>query len=85
MHIKRAELNITEEQLLELPKGTVTENGVRKRNINVGILYIESWLMGVGAAALYNLMEDAVPQLKSQEHNYGFGYIKKLLLKMEKM
>ena len=58
MHIKRAELNITEEQLLELPKGTVTENGVRK-NINVGILYIESWLMGVGAAALYNLMEDA--------------------------
>jgi len=58
MHIKRAELNITEEQLLELPKGTVTENGVRK-NINVGILYIESWLMGVGAAAIYNLMEDA--------------------------
>ena len=58
IHIKRAELNITEEQLLELPKGTVTENGVRK-NINVGILYIESWLMGVGAAAIYNLMEDA--------------------------
>lgn len=58
MHIKRAELTITEAQLLELPKGNVTENGVRK-NINVGILYIESWLMGVGAAALYNLMEDA--------------------------
>lgn len=58
MHIKRNELNITEEQLLELPKGTITENGVRK-NINVGILYLESWLKGVGAAALYNLMEDA--------------------------
>lgn len=58
MHIKRAELTITEEELLALPKGTVTENGVRK-NINVGILYMESWLMGVGAAALYNLMEDA--------------------------
>jgi malate synthase len=58
MHIKRSELNITEAQLLELPKGTITENGVRK-NINVGILYLESWLMGVGAAALYNLMEDA--------------------------
>lgn len=58
MHVKRNELNITETQLLELPKGTITENGVRK-NINVGILYIESWLMGVGAAALYNLMEDA--------------------------
>ena len=28
-------------------------------NINVGILYIESWLRGVGAAAIHNLMEDA--------------------------
>lgn len=38
--------------------GTITEGGVRT-NINVAILYIESWLSGVGAAALYNLMEDA--------------------------
>jgi malate synthase len=37
---------------------TVTEVGIRK-NINVGILYIESWLRGHGAVALYNLMEDA--------------------------
>lgn len=49
---------ITEEQLLEIPQGTITEKGVRE-NINVGILYIESWLMGAGAAAIYNLMEDA--------------------------
>lgn len=58
IHKKFEEYKITEENLLEIPKGTVTEIGVRK-NINVGILYIESWLMGVGAAALYNLMEDA--------------------------
>jgi malate synthase len=38
--------------------GTVTERGVRS-NVRVGILYIESWLRGVGAAALFNLMEDA--------------------------
>lgn len=38
--------------------GKITEAGLRL-NINVGILYIESWLNGVGAAALYNLMEDA--------------------------
>lgn len=44
--------------LLEVPKGWVDEAGIRK-NINVGILYIESWLMGNGAAALYHLMEDA--------------------------
>ena len=37
--------------------GEITENGVRT-NINVGMLYIESWLRGNGAAALYNLMED---------------------------
>lgn len=58
MHIRRNELSITEDQLLEIPKGTITTNGIRK-NINVGILYIESWLNGVGAAALYHLMEDA--------------------------
>ena len=58
VHIKRNELSITENQLLELPQGSITLAGVRK-NINVGILYMESWLMGVGAAALYHLMEDA--------------------------
>jgi len=55
---KFKEYQISEENLLEIPTGTITENGVRK-NINVGILYLESWLMGIGAAALYNLMEDA--------------------------
>ncbi|MEM6724902.1 MAG: malate synthase A [Bacteroidota bacterium] len=44
--------------LLDLPEGTITETGVRE-NINVGILYIESWLRGIGAAALYHKMEDA--------------------------
>jgi malate synthase len=39
-------------------KRVITEEGLRK-NINVAILYIESWLRGTGAAALYNLMEDA--------------------------
>ena len=55
---KFEEYQISEENLIEIPKGKITEKGVRK-NINVGILYIESWLMGTGAAALYNLMEDA--------------------------
>jgi malate synthase len=38
-------------------EGTITEEGLRL-NINVAILYLESWLRGVGAAAIYNLMED---------------------------
>lgn len=58
MHIKRNELSITEKQLLEIPEGKITMKGLQK-NINVAILYIESWLNGVGAAALYHLMEDA--------------------------
>lgn len=55
---KLENLTISVAQLVEIPQGTITEKGIRK-NINVGILYIESWLSGVGAAALYNLMEDA--------------------------
>ena len=38
--------------------GVITEEGIRT-NINVGILYIESWLRGNGCVPLYNLMEDA--------------------------
>ena len=58
LHVTRDDITITEQDLVELPKGTVTEEGVRK-NINVGILYTEAWLRGHGAVALYNLMEDA--------------------------
>lgn len=58
LHITRDDVNISEQDLVAIPKGTVTEAGIRK-NINVGILYIESWLRGHGAVALYNLMEDA--------------------------
>jgi malate synthase len=38
--------------------GSTTLAGVRQ-NVNVGIRYIASWLNGVGAAAIDNLMEDA--------------------------
>lgn len=58
IHVTRDDVQITEQDLVELPKGTITEAGIRK-NINVGILYTEAWLRGFGAVALYNLMEDA--------------------------
>jgi malate synthase len=38
--------------------GEITETGIRK-NLEVGVRYIESWLRGNGAAAINNLMEDA--------------------------
>ncbi|UOF89455.1 malate synthase A [Fodinisporobacter ferrooxydans] len=52
------DLEITAEQLLEVPQGAITEKGLRT-NIRVGIQYIEAWLRGFGAVPLYNLMEDA--------------------------
>jgi len=55
---KREDITITSNDLLQLPEGSITENGLRT-NINVGIQYIESWLRGKGAAPIYNLMEDA--------------------------
>jgi malate synthase len=58
IHVKRENDIITQKDLLTVPSGTITETGLRM-NINVGILYIESWLRGVGAAAIHNLMEDA--------------------------
>lgn len=58
IHVKRSEDVITQKDLLTPCTGTITEAGLRL-NINVGILYIESWLRGVGAAAIHHLMEDA--------------------------
>jgi malate synthase len=49
---------ITEASLLEIPQGRITEAGLR-RNIDVALRYIESWLRGNGCVPIYNLMEDA--------------------------
>jgi malate synthase len=59
-HVMLEDLNIPAHDLLEISsvQRIITEAGFRT-NINVALLYIESWLKGVGAAALYNLMEDA--------------------------
>jgi malate synthase len=38
--------------------GQVTEEGVRL-NVSVALQYVEAWLGGNGAVAIYNLMEDA--------------------------
>ena len=50
-------VTVTEADLLEMPAGALTEEGLRA-NIRVGIQYIEAWLGGRGAVPLYNLMED---------------------------
>jgi malate synthase len=56
----REEVQVSAQDLLntDVPGGKVTEGGVRN-NVSVGLQYINSWLLGNGAAAIYNLMEDA--------------------------
>jgi malate synthase len=55
----REEVSVTAGMLLDtrVPGGTVTEVGFRN-NVNVGLQYLNSWLSGNGAAAIFNLMED---------------------------
>ena len=42
----------------KVPGGQITDAGLAT-NVSVGVRYLASWLDGVGAAALDNLMEDA--------------------------
>jgi malate synthase len=56
----RTEVSVTADQLLDLhvEGGRVTMAGVRA-NTRVALAYLDSWLRGIGAAAIDNLMEDA--------------------------
>jgi len=49
-----------EKALLSIPDtpGEITDAGLHT-NVSVGVRYLDSWLHGVGAAAIDNLMEDA--------------------------
>ena len=54
----REDVEISAADLLEVPKGEITEEGLRL-NVRVGVQYMEAWLRGSGCVPLYNLMEDA--------------------------
>src|SRR5712692_271188 len=56
--VKREDVKIGQRDLLKVPPGEITEQGLRL-NVDVGIQYLESWLRGNGAVPIYNLMEDA--------------------------
>ncbi|HXI86304.1 MAG TPA: malate synthase A [Parvularculaceae bacterium] len=49
---------VSADDLLAAPEGPFTEEGLRT-NIRVAVQYIEAWLGGQGAVAIYGLMEDA--------------------------
>lgn len=59
----RDDVRVGQHELLDIGSvrragATVTAAGLRS-NVSVGVRYIESWLRGVGAAAIDHLMEDA--------------------------
>lgn len=56
----RDDVNVSAAQLLAIGEtpGGHTEAGLRNA-VSVGVQYLASWLRGVGAVAIFNLMEDA--------------------------
>lgn len=56
----RADLQVTAAQLLDtrIDGAAITRAGV-ENNIGVALRYLDAWLQGTGAVAIFNLMEDA--------------------------
>jgi malate synthase len=56
---QRSQVQVSASDLLnfKVPGGEITETGLRQ-NISVALQYLESWLRGSGAVAIFNLMED---------------------------
>ena len=71
----REDVSVEAAQLLEVSAtpGEITEEGVRA-NVSVGIRYLASWLSGVGAAAIDNLMEDAATAEISRSQIWQWVY-----------
>ncbi|HEY5538332.1 MAG TPA: malate synthase A, partial [Thermoplasmata archaeon] len=57
IHVKREDVRVTAADLLEVPKGPITEDGLRT-NVNVALRYLQAWLGGMGCVPINHLMED---------------------------
>jgi len=58
LDVLREDVSVAATDLLSLPAGTRTEDGLRT-NIRVGVQYLAAWLGGTGCVPLNHLMEDA--------------------------
>ncbi len=54
----REDVKVTAQDLLQVPTGQITENGLRN-NVSAALQYMEAWLGGNGCVPINNLMEDA--------------------------
>jgi len=58
LHRLREDVSVGAADLLAVPKGEITEGGLRS-NVDVSIRYMAAWLGGNGCVPIHNLMEDA--------------------------
>ena len=59
LFLRREDVHVTANDLLNMNvPGGITEGGIRK-NLNIGLGYMEGWLRGVGCVPINYLMEDA--------------------------
>lgn len=59
LFVRREDVSIGAKDLLNMNvPGKITEEGIRK-NLNIGLGYMEGWLRGVGCVPINFLMEDA--------------------------
>ncbi|KAH9884874.1 malate synthase, glyoxysomal [Xylariomycetidae sp. FL2044] len=59
LFVRREDVRVGQNDLLNMNvPGQVTEEGIRK-NLNIGLGYMEAWLRGVGCVPINYLMEDA--------------------------
>lgn len=59
LFVRREDVNIGANDLLNTNvPGKITEDGIRK-NLNIGLSYMEGWLRGIGCVPINYLMEDA--------------------------
>ena len=58
IHKQHDDLDVSRDDLLKLPEGNITIEGVIK-NVSAALKYMEAWLSGQGAVPLDDLMEDA--------------------------
>jgi malate synthase len=58
VHRLREDVQVTAADLLRIPEGAITEDGLRE-NVSVSLQYLAAWLCGNGCVPINNLMEDA--------------------------
>ena len=80
---------VTASNLLELPHGQITHEGF-VRNIEISLIYLESWLRGIGCVPIFSLMEDAATAEISraqlwQWNRYGVKTVEGALMDTERI